>query len=97
MSLLNAGQYKGGEKMDKDLTMKEISPEELGRVGGGASDHSQVCGMELSFDCFFCTRKMDGQHVFDGVLRDTIGCGLSPNYLGNINGKVLVSGRPAQI
>ena len=76
----------------------ELTEDELLGAVGGASDYSSLCGMKLSNNCFFCTRQQHGKHTFeDGVTRDTIGCGLSPGYLGNINGFVLVNSVPVPV
>ena len=76
----------------------KINEAQLGAVSGGASDYSSVCGRELGDNCFFCTRSVHGQFTFaDGVKRDTIGCGLSPDQLGSINGYVLVNQVPVPL
>ena len=76
----------------------KIDEAQLDAVSGGASDYSSVCGRELCDNCFFCTRAVHGQYTFgDGVRKDTIGCGLSPDQLGSINGYVLVNQSPVPL
>ena len=76
----------------------ELSESELTGAAGGASDYSSVCGNALGDNCYFCTRSVHGQYTFeDGILRDTIGCGLSPGQLGSVNGYVLVNQVPVPL
>jgi len=51
-----------------------ISEDDLESVTGGKSDYSQNCGAILSTDCMFCIWQHHNQGVFDGVLKDTVGC-----------------------
>ena len=81
--------------MSNEIKKVEIDETQLGAVAGGASDYSSVCEGELSSNCYFCIRSVHGQYTFsDGVTKDTIGCGLSPGQLGNVNGYVLVNKVP---
>ena len=76
----------------------KIDETQLKDVSGGASDYSSVCGNRLGDNCYFCTRSLHGQYTFeDGIKKDTIGCGLSPGQLGNIDGYVLVNQVPVPI
>ena len=78
--------------------LRKLDEDELSGIGGGASDYSQVCGMELGNNCFFCTRSVHGQYTFgDGVTKDTLGCGLSTGKLGSIDGYVLVNQVPVPV
>ena len=78
--------------------LRKLNEDELSGIVGGASDYSQICGMELGDNCYFCTRSVHGQYTFDdGVTNDTIGCGLSPGKLGSINGYVLANQVPVPV
>ena len=70
----------------------ELNENDLKEVDGGASDYAKVCGLKLTKTCYFCTRAVHGRYEFSDIgWRDTIGCGLSLNPLGSIDGIVLHS------
>ena len=70
----------------------ELNENDLTEVDGGASDYLSVCGIQLSKRCYFCVRAVHGRYQFKDIgWRDTIGCGLSPNALGSVNGVLLHS------
>ena len=86
--------YTGAEQ----ASLRKLEESELSGVGGGASDYSSVCGIKLGNTCFFCSRSVHSQYTFsDGITKDTIGCGLSSEPQGAINGAVLVNQVPVPL
>jgi len=71
--------------------MKTLTPEELEKVEGGASDYSQTCGMQIQTNCIFCTKNKPGQVVYDGGVRDCIGCSLSFEPFGSIDNFLIIN------
>ena len=80
--------------MDEKMAPMQLTPEELENVGGGASDYSTVCGMQISVNCAYCTKNKPGQVFHKGEWKDCIGCSLSMTPLGNIDGYLLINNRP---
>ena len=77
--------------------IKKLTPEELEKVGGGASDYSQSCGNKISTNCIFCTKNKPGQVLYQGEWRDCIGCSLSYEPLGSIDNYLVINGQPIPV
>ena len=80
--------------MNEKIAPVQLTPEELGKVGGGASDYSNACDNQINGNCVFCIHKKDGQVFYNNAWRDCIGCNLSFEPLGSINGYLLINGQP---
>jgi len=72
---------------------KLLTPEELEKVEGGASDYSQNCGMKIQTNCIFCTKNKPGQVPYQGEVRDCIGCSLSFEPFGSIDNYLIINGQ----